>query len=72
MVRDAKPFSPLGRCIKYWQAAIIAKCVFIYLLEWMYSAIASSLWGQPGETENEPDSYLAFTANGSMKTYKTF
>ena len=31
----------------------------------MYSAIASSLWGQPGETEDEPDSYLAFTASAT-------
>ena len=65
MVRDSKPCSPLGRCIKYWQTAIIAKCVFIYLLQCMYSAIASSLWGQPGETEDEPNSYLAFTASAT-------
>ena len=65
MVRESKPGSPLGRCVKYRQTAIIAKCIFIYLLEWMYSAIASSLWGQLGETEDEPDSYLAFTASAT-------
>lgn len=42
----------LGRYIKYWQKAIIAKCVCVYLFIGLdVPIIAPSLWGQLGESQ---------------------
>lgn len=64
MVRECEPFSQLGRYIKYWQKEIIAKCVCVHLFIGM--DVPGHYFfplGATGRiTENETDSYLAFTA----------
>lgn len=64
--RVLKPFSQLGRCIKYWQKALIAKCVCLFIY-WMGCAQAAlPLSGGNGSYHRKRDwSQLAFTADAA-------